>query len=133
MISALESGPGAILDKELIGAALNLRGNTTLYGRNWGCAREVKHLHFAVCYYEGIREAIETGLERVEAGAHGEHKLARGYLPAFTYSVHYLRSPQLRRAVGRFLEEERGDMQYTRDVLMAEASPFKDDRKMWQL
>jgi predicted N-acyltransferase len=93
-------------DGEPIAGALNLMGREALYGRNWGCAEEVPFLHFELCYLRAIDFAIEQGLPRVEAGAQGEHKIARGYLPVETYSAHLIRHPGLSRAVAQFLEAE---------------------------
>lgn len=92
---------------EYIAGALNFIGTDTLYGRNWGAVRDVPFLHFEICYYQAIDFAIERGLKRVEAGAQGEHKLARGYAPSTTRSIHYITHPGLRRAVADYLEEER--------------------------
>lgn len=79
-----------------------------LFGRNWGCApgKEFKHLHFELCYYQAIEEAIQRKLPRVEAGAQGEHKLQRGLLPNFTYSAHYMPDPMMKAAVQKFLDRE---------------------------
>ncbi|HWI86261.1 MAG TPA: GNAT family N-acetyltransferase [Sphingomonas sp.] len=90
-----------------IAGALNLLGSNTLYGRYWGSIEEVPFLHFELCYYQAIDVAIARGLERVEAGAQGEHKLARGYLPTPTFSAHYIPDPGFRRAVAAYLEQER--------------------------
>jgi predicted N-acyltransferase len=90
-----------------IAGALNLIGTDTLYGRYWGCTEEVPFLHFELCYYQAIDAAIERGLTKVEAGAQGEHKLARGYLPTPTFSAHYIPDPDFRRAVADYLEHER--------------------------
>jgi predicted N-acyltransferase len=90
-----------------IAGALNLRGSDTLYGRNWGCTEHHPFLHFEVCYYQAIDYAIRHGLKRVEAGAQGEHKLARGYLPTPTYSAHWIADAGFRRAVADFLKKER--------------------------
>ncbi|MEZ5865307.1 MAG: GNAT family N-acetyltransferase [Geminicoccaceae bacterium] len=90
----------------LVGAALNLRSGDTLYGRLWGCRREVEFLHFEACYYRAIDFAIQHGLARVEAGAQGMHKLQRGYEPVFTHSAHYVRDPGLREPVRRYLRQE---------------------------
>ncbi|MEW5306847.1 MAG: hypothetical protein WDW36_009285 [Sanguina aurantia] len=111
----------------VVAAALNLVGSHAIYGRNWGCApgREFKNLHFELCYYQAIEEAIVCGLSRVEAGAQGEHKMQRGYLPSFTHSVHYLTDPQLRGAVSSFLERERQQIEYSWQALSVESSPFK--------
>jgi predicted N-acyltransferase len=90
-----------------IAGALNFIGGDTLYGRYWGALEHHPFLHFETCYYQAIDYAIAHGLARVEAGAQGEHKLARGYLPQTTYSLHYLDHPGLRRAVAAFLDHER--------------------------
>ena len=90
-----------------IAGAINFIGGDCLYGRNWGCVEHHDMLHFEVCYYQAIQFAIENGLKRVEAGAQGEHKLARGYLPTHTYSAHWIVNPSFRDAVDSFLEQER--------------------------
>ena len=94
-------------DGEPVAGALNLVGKDTLYGRNWGALEQAPFLHFELCYYQAIDFAIAHGLSRVEAGAQGEHKIQRGYLPAPTYSAHWIEHGGLRRAVAAFLEEER--------------------------
>jgi predicted N-acyltransferase len=108
-----------------IAGALNLIGGDCLYGRNWGCVEDVPFLHFELCYYQAIEWAIVHGLARVEAGAQGQHKIARGYLPTAVYSAHYISDPGLSRAVARFLEEERRQVQGEMDWLAEEYSPFK--------
>ncbi|MFZ1427740.1 MAG: GNAT family N-acetyltransferase [Geminicoccaceae bacterium] len=90
----------------MVGAALNLRGTDTLYGRQWGCLEEFKFLHFEACYYQAIEFAIRHGLQRVEAGAQGIHKLHRGYAPVWTHSAHLIPDPAFRAAVARFLVSE---------------------------
>ena len=90
-----------------VAGALNLAGTDTLYGRNWGCLANFPFLHFELCYYRAIDFAIAHGLKRVEAGAQGEHKIQRGYLPALTYSAHWIAHIGLRRAVAQFLGQER--------------------------
>ncbi|NHN89285.1 GNAT family N-acetyltransferase [Acetobacter conturbans] len=90
-----------------VAGALNLLGTDTLYGRNWGCVGEWPFLHFELCYYRAIDFAIENGLARVEAGAQGEHKIQRGYVPSLTYSAHEIRHLGFRQAVAEFLGEER--------------------------
>jgi predicted N-acyltransferase len=90
-----------------IAGALNFTGSSTLYGRHWGAIEHHPFLHFELCYYQAIEFAIAKGLARVEAGAQGEHKLARGYLPATTYSAHYIVDPGLRRAIADYLKRER--------------------------
>ncbi|RVT92566.1 GNAT family N-acetyltransferase [Sphingomonas crocodyli] len=97
----------ALRDGVPIAGALNLIGGDTLYGRYWGCTEEVPFLHFELCYYQAIDIAIERGLARVEAGAQGEHKLARGYEPTPTWSAHYIPDPNFRRAVADYLDHER--------------------------
>jgi hypothetical protein len=108
-----------------IAGALNLIGGDCLYGRNWGCVEDVPFLHFELCYYQAIEWAIQHGLARVEAGAQGQHKIARGYLPTAVYSAHYISDPGLSNAVARFLEEERRNVQGEMDWLAEEYSPFK--------
>ena len=107
-----------------IAGALNLRGGDVLYGRNWGCVEDVPFLHFELCYYQAIEYAIAHRLQRVEAGAQGEHKIQRGYLPKQTYSAHYIRHPGLREAVARFLEGERHNVLATMAELTQEG-PYK--------
>jgi uncharacterized protein len=90
-----------------IAGALNLAGSHALFGRNWGATEHHPFLHFEVCYYQAIEHAIVNRLPRVEAGAQGEHKLARGYLPRLTHSAHHIPDPGFRAAVARYLERER--------------------------
>jgi uncharacterized protein len=108
----------------LIAGALNLIGGDTLYGRYWGAIEQHPSLHFELCYYQAIEYAIEHGLARVEAGAQGEHKLARGYLPVTTYSAHWIPDPGFRRAVERFLVHERAAVSEA-SALYTEAGPFR--------
>ena len=107
-----------------IAGTLNLLGKDTLYGRYWGANREVPFLHFELCYYQAIDFAIEHKLATVEAGAQGEHKLARGYVPSTTRSVHWIGHPGLRDAVDRFLKQEREAVVREQDMLAA-LTPFK--------
>ena len=93
--------------RHYIAGALNLFGEGMLFGRNWGALEYVPFLHFETCYYQAIDFAIARGLEKVEAGAQGEHKLLRGYMPEETYSAHYIAHKGLRRAVDDFLVQER--------------------------
>ncbi len=90
----------------IAGSICYFKGDT-LYGRYWGSSREVRNLHFELCYYQPIEWAIAKGIRRFEAGAQGEHKIARGFLPTLTYSAHWIRHPQFRDAIGRFIEEEK--------------------------
>lgn len=109
---------------EYTAGALNFIGSDTLYGRNWGATRDVPFLHFELCYYQAIDFAIAHGLKRVEAGAQGEHKLARGYAPSITRSIHYITHPGLRRAVADYLEEERRAVAQHSEAL-ATYTPFR--------
>jgi uncharacterized protein len=109
-----------------IAGALNFIGADCLYGRHWGAVEDVPFLHFELCYYQAIEHAIALGLPRVEAGAQGQHKIARGYLPSPVYSAHYIADPALRRPVADFLEQERRAVAHEMDWLAAEYSPFKE-------
>ncbi|WP_347717074.1 GNAT family N-acetyltransferase [Sphingomonas sp.] len=97
----------ALRDGRPIAGALNLVGEDTIYGRYWGCTEEVPFLHFELSYYQAIEWAIANGLSSVQAGAQGEHKLARGYEPVVTRSAHYLPDPNFRTAVANFVAGER--------------------------
>nr|WP_254601919.1 GNAT family N-acetyltransferase [Sphingomonas bacterium] len=107
-----------------IAGALNLVGGDTLYGRYWGASEEVPFLHFELCYYQAIDHAIAHGLKHVEAGAQGEHKLARGYEPTPTYSAHHIPNAGFRRAVAGFLEAERAAIAREIDAL-EEYGPYR--------
>ena len=114
----------ALADGEPIAGALNLIGEDTLYGRYWGAIAEVPHLHFEICYYQAIDAAIARGLAKVEAGAQGPHKLARGYRPVPTWSAHFIPDPNFRRAVAEFLDAERRAVAEEIEQL-AEFTPFR--------
>ena len=107
-----------------IAGALNFIGADTLYGRNWGCIEDHPFLHFEVCYHQAIDFAIARGLKVVEAGAQGEHKLARGYMPVTTHSAHYIAHPGLRDAIDDYLERERRDVEVIQDAL-EDHGPFR--------
>ena len=109
-----------------VAGALNLIGADTLYGRYWGCTEEIPFLHFELCYYQAIDAAIARGLSRVEAGAQGEHKLARGYRPVPTWSAHYIPHAGFRRAVEDFLSRERRAMEEQIELL-DEMAPFRKE------
>ncbi|MBC9178430.1 GNAT family N-acetyltransferase [Pseudoroseomonas ludipueritiae] len=113
-------------DGEPVAGALNLMGKDALYGRNWGSLVEAPFLHFELCYYQAIDFAIAHGLSRVEAGAQGEHKIQRGYLPSPTYSAHFIPHGGLRRAVAEFLEQERPAM-LEHMAELASLSPFRQE------
>ncbi len=107
-----------------IAGALNLIGDGTLYGRYWGCIEDHPFLHFELCYYQAIEFAITRGLARVEAGAQGEHKLARGYMPSMTYSAHWIADPALARAVADYLGRERAAVAFEQEAL-EEHAPYR--------
>jgi hypothetical protein len=107
-----------------IAGAINFIGSDTLFGRNWGAIEHHPFLHFEVCYYQAIDFAIKRGLKTVEAGAQGEHKIARGYLPQTTYSAHYIADPDLRRAIADYLKRERAYVAEAGREL-AETAPFR--------
>lgn len=122
--------PAAVLmavarrDAEIVGMAFNLRGGDALYGRYWGGQPEIHSLHFETCYYTPIEYCIAHRLARFEGGAGGEHKLARGFLPAVTHSAHWLRHPQFTHAVADFLLREQRGVEHYVDELN-EHTPFK--------
>jgi len=109
-----------------VAGAINFIGGDTLYGRHWGAVEQHPFLHFEVCYYQAIDFAIAHGLARVEAGAQGEHKLARGYLPVTTYSAHFIADLGLRRAVADYLTHERAYVAAA-GAELAELAPFRKD------
>ncbi|HEX9955325.1 MAG TPA: GNAT family N-acetyltransferase [Allosphingosinicella sp.] len=114
----------AMFEDRPIAGALNLIGEDALYGRYWGALAEVPHLHFEICYYQAIDVAIARGLSRVEAGAQGAHKLARGYRPVPTYSAHFIPNRSFRRAVADFLQAEREAVAHEMEAL-GEMTPFR--------
>ncbi len=109
---------------QYVAGAINFIGGECLFGRNWGCTEHHPFLHFEVCYYQAIEFAIERGLHRVEAGAQGQHKLARGYMPTHTYSAHWIANESFRDAVENYLRSERHHVNEEIDY-MAEFSPFR--------
>ena len=111
-------------DEAPIAGALNFAGEEALYGRYWGCLVDKPFLHFELCYYRAIDIAIERGLKRVEAGAQGGHKLARGYEPTATHSMHYIADPRFREAVADFLEQERAGMTIEQ-LHLEQRTPFR--------
>ena len=114
----------AFVGETPIAGALNFLGRDALYGRYWGCAFDKPFLHFELCYYEAIELAIERGLARVEAGAQGPHKLARGYEPVQTFSAHWIADPGFRAAISDFLERERAGVAQDQ-VYLGERTPFR--------
>lgn len=111
-------------DGEPVAAAFNMIGGDTLYGRTWGAGRDVPFLHFEACYYRALDFAIAHGLARVEAGAQGEHKVARGYQPVATHSAHWIADPRLAQAVARAVAAERRSVQ-AHMAEQSEAGPFR--------
>jgi predicted N-acyltransferase len=111
-------------DGRWIAGAINFIGSDTLFGRNWGAIEHHPFLHFEVCYYQAIDFAVSRGLKTVEAGAQGEHKIARGYLPQTTYSAHYIADPGLRHAIDEYLRRERA---YVAEAAreLTDAGPFR--------
>ncbi len=114
----------AYQDGRAVAGALNFVGPDCLYGRYWGCNQDIPFLHFELCYYRAIEHAIAQGLSRVEAGAQGEHKLARGYTAVPTYSAHYIADPGFRRAIADFLKREGAAVEREIEFL-GEMAPFK--------
>ncbi|MCB1423246.1 MAG: N-acetyltransferase [Nitratireductor sp.] len=112
-------------DGRYIAGALNFIGSDCLYGRHWGCTEDHPFLHFELCYYQAIDYAIAHGLARVEAGAQGEHKLARGYEPVTTHSAHYIANESLRRAVADYLQSERHHVEMEQEILR-DHLPFRE-------
>jgi len=108
-----------------VAGALNFIGRDALYGRQWGTLVDRPFLHFELCYYQAIEFAIARGLSRVEAGAQGDHKIARGYLPSPVYSAHFIADPALRDPVARYLEQERPAVEAEMHAMTAELSPYR--------
>jgi predicted N-acyltransferase len=111
---------------DTVAAAVCLRSSSTLYGRYWGCFEDIPGLHFECCYYQGIEYCLREGLQRFEPGAQGEHKLARGFLPAFTHSSHHLPLPAFHDAVAEALTHERQWLVEYRAELLSH-SPYRKD------
>ena len=111
-------------DGDYVAGALNFIGGDTLYGRYWGCLETHNFLHFEACYYQAIEYAIANKIAHVEAGAQGEHKLARGYAPGTTYSLHYFADPGLASAVANYLRQERMMVSHEQEI-MSDSLPYK--------
>ncbi|TPW31207.1 GNAT family N-acetyltransferase [Pararhizobium mangrovi] len=107
-----------------IAGAINFIGGDCLYGRHWGCVEDHPFLHFEICYHQAIDYIIANGLARAEAGAQGQHKLSRGYLPVTTHSAHFISHRGLRRAVSAYLEEERDEVEHVSEVL-SDRGPYR--------
>ena len=109
-----------------IAGAINFIGSNTLFGRNWGCIEDHRFLHFETCYYQAIDFAIQHGINRVEAGAQGGHKIARGYMPQQTYSAHWIRNSEFREAIKNYLNSEESFVQQDVDWI-EKHTPFRKD------
>jgi len=116
----------AMLGERPVAGAIMLRGATALYGRHWGCLADYHSLHFETCYYQGIEYAIRHRLQLFEPGAQGEHKISRGFLPTYTWSVHWIRDARFRAAIAHYLEQEHALMTDYHDELQR-TSPFRRD------
>jgi len=114
-------------DGDYVGAALNLRGSDTLFGRNWGGSKGYPMLYFEACFYRAIEYAIANDINKVEAGAQGPHKISRGYLPSETYSAHWICDPSFRQAISKFLIREEKETEWEMDMLKDERSPYRKD------
>lgn len=114
-------------DGEYVGAAFNMRGKDTLFGRTWGCGERFRMLYFEACFYRAIDYAIEYGLSKVEAGAQGPHKISRGYLPSETYSAHWIQDSSFNDAIANYLTREDRETRYEMDMLEDERSPYRKD------
>ncbi|MGW8228613.1 MAG: GNAT family N-acetyltransferase [Gammaproteobacteria bacterium] len=110
---------------EYVAGAFNVRGSETLYGRHWGCSHDFHSLHFEACYYQGLEYCINNGLQRFEPGAQGEHKIARGFLPAKTWSAHWIADERFKTPIQQFVTHELKGMEHYIAELQ-EHSPFKD-------
>jgi predicted N-acyltransferase len=115
----------AVRDGQPVAGALNFIGRDTLFGRYWGCIEDHPCLHFELCYYQAIDFAIAHGMGRVEAGAQGQHKLARGYLPVTTHSLHWVRDPGFAEAIAQYLDAERAAIDEEIEVLTS-WGPFRE-------
>ena len=114
----------AIENNTPIAGALNFIGADTLYGRYWGCSKYQSCLHYELCYYQAIDYALKNRIKKVEAGAQGEHKISRGYLPSFVYSLHWFSNKSFASAISEYLDKEEKVINQEYDVLM-KTSPYK--------
>jgi hypothetical protein len=118
----------ASLENRPVAGAIMLRGDNALYGRHWGCLEDFHSLHFEACYYQGIAYCIENRLALFEPGAQGEHKISRGFLPAYTWSAHQVVNDRFRVAIERYLLQEHEMMVDYHDDLMR-TSPFRQTQQ----
>lgn len=111
-------------EQRIVAGTFNMRGSDAFFGRHWGCHEDIDSLHFEACYYQPIDYCIKHKLRRCEAGAQGEHKLSRGFLPVITHSAHWIAHPEFRRVIGDYLQREQRALGDYRDILH-EHSPFR--------
>ncbi len=116
----------AFQKKKLLGCSIHFIGDNTLYGRYWGCIENISYLHFELCYYQAIEYAIKNKIQRIEAGAQGEHKISRGYLPCLTFSNHWFNNQKLNEPIKNFLKNENHKVSETLEYLST-FSPFAVD------
>ena len=109
-----------------VASAFNIRGQSSLYGRHWGCSEEFDNLHFEACYYQGLEYCINNKLHRFEPGAQGEHKISRGFLPTKTWSAHWIAQPEFKHAIGDFLVRETHAMK-NYIITLEQHSPFREE------
>jgi uncharacterized protein len=114
-----------------VAGAMNLIGRDTLFGRYWGAVERIPMMHFELCYYQAIDWALAHGLTRVEAGAQGEHKIARGYRPVMCHSLHWIGDPQFRKAIADYLDRERKAVGQEIEVLTS-LGPFRREAPVEQ-
>ena len=112
-------------NKQFLGCSLHFLGNNTLYGRYSGTLTDIPFLHFELCYYQAIEYAIQKNISKIEAGAQGEHKIARGYIPTIIYSNHWIRNEKLKGGIKKFLDYEKGEILSALEI-MKRYSPFND-------
>jgi predicted N-acyltransferase len=115
----------AVHNNNYVASAFNMRDQTTLYGRHWGCNTKFHSLHFECCYYQGLEYCIRHNLARFEPGAQGEHKISRGFLPVPTWSAHWISQPEFAGAIEQFVERERTGMEHYINSLMSH-SPYRE-------
>ena len=111
-------------DHKIVAGALNFKGDDTLFGRYWGCTEKHNGLHFETCYYSAIEYCIQNNMQHFEAGAQGEHKLSRGFIPVPTYSAHWLAHPEFSSAIDDFLKRESHGIEHYMSEL-SEHGPYK--------
>ena len=114
----------AFLDNKFLGCSVHFKKNKNLYGRYWGALYEIPNLHFELCYYQALDYAISNKIDLVEAGAQGEHKISRGYLPVKTFSCHWFNIKELNKPIESFLIEEDKKIDNTIEFFEKKLSPF---------